>query len=260
MGKTIGHKNPIIQLARLMYEKGKWDKAEKFYKKAYETETDWKQKVAILTNLGVVHRQREQLEKALSYYEQALEVGRNYTNDEYDPIFSGVFNNIGLIYCKKKDFLPAIENMQRALKIEETIPERTQEHIASIYLNIGFIFLEQHNYEQSFENLQHSLDIFLQIFPSETNGQIAMLYDNMARCFAGITNWSKAIEYAQKAVDIDIQLLPYEHDHAKRHRDNLEAYRKKKEEWQRHKFSKYLFYLAQILKKIFVFILNMKLY
>jgi len=145
--------------------------------------------------LGAVHKQHEQLEQALYYCEKALQVGRDHTYNQYNPIFSSLYNNIELIYSEQNKYNLTMKNIEHALQITEADSQPNQEYIAESYNNIGFIFLEQHNYQKSLQNLLHSLHIFLKVFPSETDLRISELYNNIALCFAYMKKWIQPIEY-----------------------------------------------------------------
>ena len=70
---------------------------------------------------------------------------------------SGNYNYIGNLYKNRNDYNKALENFQKALKIEEEQDDKSG--ISGTYNNIGIIYRLMGDYAKSLEYFQKSLEI-----------------------------------------------------------------------------------------------------
>lgn len=85
-------------------QKQELDKAEKYFQAALENDPDY---VPALTNMGNIHQQRDELDRAIELYQRALEL---------DPDYGPAHNNLGAAFKKKGEIKKAVEHLKTARK------------------------------------------------------------------------------------------------------------------------------------------------
>jgi len=85
-----------------------------------------------LNNIASIFNTRGELDKALSYYEESLRL----RTDEKDKAVT--YNNIGMIYASKEDFVKAIDYLKKAVEIDERYGN--YHSLAQSLLNLGYIY------------------------------------------------------------------------------------------------------------------------
>ena len=105
---------------------------------------------SILNNIANVYSIKGKLDKALSYYEESLNLESN--EKEKAP----TYNNIALIYFKKGDYQKAIQYFQKAIEIAEKYGDY---HSVSVYkLNLGDAYRKMKDYENAEKYLFEGLE------------------------------------------------------------------------------------------------------
>jgi tetratricopeptide (TPR) repeat protein len=90
---------------------------------------DKSMQATILNNIANIYEKKDELDKALGYYEESLRL----ETDEKEK--ATTYNNIAIIYVNKGDYQKAVEYFQKAIEIKERYGDY---HIASqIKLNLG---------------------------------------------------------------------------------------------------------------------------
>ena len=95
---------------------------------------DKEEKAKILYELGEIFYYSGELDKALGYYEKALELNEELENREGIAINLG---SIGVVYGTKGELGKALEYFEKALGLNEELGRR--EGIAAVLGNIGYI-------------------------------------------------------------------------------------------------------------------------
>lgn len=153
-------------LAKLERERGNIEKAIKFYEKAIEIEPC---KAKSLTNLGAIYAEMGDLEKAEKLFLKAISC---------NPNFSQPFYNLGLLYSQKGDFLKAIEYYEKSIELNP--------YNANSYNNIGTCLIKikekekalpyfKKAYELDKENISIVLNYALYLLESGNISQSKML-------------------------------------------------------------------------------------
>ncbi len=104
---------------------------------------------AALSNIASIYRDKGDYDKALEYYQQALELS------EDDKQRATNYNNIASIYFAKGDYNKAIEYLQKAIELEERVGD--YHGVAQSYLNLGVTYIEAKNYELAEKYLTEGL-------------------------------------------------------------------------------------------------------
>ncbi|CAF4711065.1 unnamed protein product [Rotaria sp. Silwood2] len=190
--------NPLVTLGNLTNRIHETN-GERFYIKALENETDWRERAKILDILGDFYKNMDQYDRALESYQQAFDIKRE-NEPENKQLLSESFFYLGNIYHLKENFNTALDYLQRSLEIEvSTTTESIQESIAERNYNIALIFYFQQKYEESLIYFNRALNIRLKIHPKRHN-DISATYYIIGHTFHKLGRIQEAFEYAEKAV------------------------------------------------------------
>lgn len=129
-------------------------------------------------------------------------------------ILAVIYNNLGLAYTGKGEYIKAIEYLQKALKIDLNKLGPEHPDVARDYSNLGLTYEGKGDYEEAIENFQKSLKINLKKFGPE-HPDVARGYNNLGMTYYDKGNYDKAIEYFQKALDIARKSLGSNHPYTK---------------------------------------------
>lgn len=139
-----------------------------------------------LTMIGLAYQGLKDFDKALDYFQQALDLNKSL--GDRSEIASSL-NNIANIYVtlgeeskdlidKKTKFMFALDNYTKSLDILDGSDEK--ELIATVYSNIGNIYWNLLDFPQALKYLNKSMDAYRDI--DNKNG-IALSYNNLSKHF-----------------------------------------------------------------------------
>jgi tetratricopeptide (TPR) repeat protein len=156
----------LVLMAEASWRSGKLDdghdavhRAEKLLstkelEELHKTEDIQKRKAKILSNSGVIHWYKGDLERALECHQQCLNINEMLGDKEGIPV---AFNNIGLVYWTKGDLDQATEYYKKSLAIYEELND--ENGIASVLNNLANISSLRGELDQALEYLHQSLGI-----------------------------------------------------------------------------------------------------
>jgi tetratricopeptide (TPR) repeat protein/predicted amidohydrolase len=157
-----------------------------------------KRKAKLLSNAGIIHWYRGDIEPALECHEESLRI--NEELDDKDGI-SGALNNLGLVYWTKGDLDRASQFYKKSLVICE---EMKDEHATSRILNnLANVTSSMGNLDKALEYHQQSLAI-KEKFASKQ--EIAISLINVGVIFRLKGDLDQATEYYNKSLAIQEHL------------------------------------------------------
>jgi two-component system NarL family sensor kinase len=133
-------------------------------------------------------------DSALNFGEQALQLAQKLN---YSKGIAQAYNDIGIIYIDKAQYLRATKLLNEALKI------RDQPGIASIYNKLGIIDQKQGRLKEALEHQISALKIYQKLGQDKW---IGYSLNNIAIIHQNLGNLDKAIEYHQKALEYRIKM------------------------------------------------------
>jgi tetratricopeptide (TPR) repeat protein len=150
-----------------------------------------------LSNIGLVYLDKDDLDKALKFLQDALKIHREVGYRLGEAID---LSNIGLVYRHKGDLDNALKYLEAALKIYQEIGYRLGE--ASDLSNIGLVYLDKGDLDNALKYHQDALKIHREIGykQGEANalGNIGLVY----RHKGDLDNALKYLEAALKVLDM----------------------------------------------------------
>lgn len=144
-------------------------------------------KPEILSYLGVIYRNIGNLDKALNFYYQTLEVSK-LINDSVQLGYS--YNNLGDYYFKRASYSLALENIYKSLKIFRSLNDSSG--LAYCFNNIGEINIKEGNYSEALQNLQLSADIRKRL---KDDRGFSKSFSNIALVHGLLGDYKKALYY-----------------------------------------------------------------
>jgi tetratricopeptide (TPR) repeat protein len=139
-------------IGQILYRMGYLD-ALLYYSRSLNLAKDLGNKdlhISILNNIADIYKGKGELDKALSYYEEALSL---QTNEEAKAL---TYNNIASLYSKKGDNQKAVEYFQKAVEIYEKYGD--YHSVAMVKLNLGDLYREMKDYEKAEKYLFEGLE------------------------------------------------------------------------------------------------------
>ncbi len=115
-------------------------------------------KAAILNNLGNIHKDLNEYQKAIFYYFEAYKISEKYTASRSLP---SVLNNIANIYVELEDFENALVSY---LKAEQLFANLSREaDLAIVNKNIAYLHYHLNNYTAAIEYYNKSIELATKI-------------------------------------------------------------------------------------------------
>lgn len=158
-------------------------------------------KVHLMTIIGVNYFYQMNYEKAIDYYDQALELldevkhGDSSIYRSYDKV--KLFNNLAGVYIRNEQYSRAIEYYKTSLDLIG--PDDKTPLASSLYNNLGICYLEQYEYETAFHYLQKSLEI--RKHENDKRG-LAQCYNNIGKNYFYQKKYEDARKYNLLALEL----------------------------------------------------------
>ena len=173
-----------------------YDKAIEYYNKALNCATY--NFIGITYNgLGAIYHDQGKYDEAIEFYRQSLSVFYEDTDKAM------CYNNLALTYKNKGEVDKAVEYYKKSLDTLNEVSKHSPNHsiIATIYNNLGGIQRSNEQYDLAIKYYDQSLKIKLKIYINN-HPSIAITYNNLGETYDNKTEYDKAIECYQQALTI----------------------------------------------------------
>ncbi|MBD2068662.1 tetratricopeptide repeat protein [Leptolyngbya sp. FACHB-671] len=134
----------------------------------------------VYNNRGIAYAQRDNLDQAVSDYEQALQLNRN---------LSEAYNNLGIAFAKQDNYERTIENYNQAIELAP--------NDALAYNNRGNVYFNQADYEQAIQDYTQAISL---------NSNYAEAYYNRGNAYLAVGDYKQAIVDYNKAIELNPNL------------------------------------------------------
>lgn len=145
-------------------------------------------------HMGIVNRYQLQLERSLSYYQEAEKLAQQ---NNYDTLMASIWGNIGNVYYDLKEIDKALNYHQQSLDLDRKLGNN--QGIGNSLHNIGLIYREKKLYEKALEYQQQSLDLDLEL-NNKTN--IGKSHVDFTGIYLEMKDFEKALFHAKQALEV----------------------------------------------------------
>ena len=198
------------RLGQLLLKIGQFHKAEELYIALLEQTSDDSEKAHYYNQLGYAKNDQGEYEKAIEYYERALELRhKNPTSDQTNV--ATTYNNIAAVYDDMKEYSKALSFYEKDLEIcnknssskssfDWLLPTTTSLRCITTWKST------RKHFHFTKKQLKSNKKLFLQIilrWPLPTTTSV-WVYQNMKE-------YSKALSFYEKALEILQKTLPPNH-------------------------------------------------
>lgn len=204
IGSTVTYSNNLGEIYNFL---GKYDLATDLLENAIALCSKSKCLISedhaiTLNNLGNVYFNNKNIDKSITYFNQALARFIDIYGHEHSSV-SRIYNSLGRIYLEKNETERAINYFKQSLNIEELIFKKQHPDLAIIHKNLAFAFGGVSNFNQAIFHIQKALEINKSFFK-----QNHLSYADIYIVYALICKIQKdeksSIFYLNKAKDIYI--------------------------------------------------------
>ncbi len=237
-GQTDDIYNQFVKFSDF-YKSGDFISAEKCMETVLESEKKLSPDylIPLYNSLGLIKKSLGLYTEALDYYNKAAEYALIDKMNLKELAF--IYNNKSMIYTFRRSFPTAIEYIEKAIRIFQTLEKSDKSILPSLstaYLNIGIIYYELKDYSSALENLEKSADLKLMYRLPE----IELTYLNLAKTYSRMGDIKKTEEYFNKCFAIyeaksgnnyyRLAEVYFDYglflDSERKHNEELEAYKK----------------------------------
>ncbi len=201
--------NMEIWLGQNFEKFGAWEKALSYYEKALDLCDDDPQdtlKSTTILNMGHIHMMRNNWDEALVAYKESLKLCQR-NGDQIGE--AKAYNGIGIIYFEQGDFPESSAYWEKGLELAEQLNESKLN--AKLCNNLGSLMSIQGNWEKSLAYHNKAAALFEQIGDhrglAETYHNMGMTYSDMDRLPDSNTYYEKSFEIAKGVGDVRLQAL-----------------------------------------------------
>lgn len=161
-------------------------------------------------NLGAAHQTKKDYDKALKFYKKAYNIyTKKLDKNKYKQSISIISNHISYAQQKKGDYKSSIGSHFKTLKLK--IEEHGNEHseVAMIYHSLGDIYKINGEYDNAKKNYLKALGIYENL--KEYQESVAKILDNIGGVYQHIGEYMNAIESYENAINIYTNKLDKNH-------------------------------------------------
>ncbi len=181
--------------------------------------TDYPNASTYRNNLGAAWKEKGNYDKAIEYYEKALNSDlKNFGEDH--PNVATYRNNLGSTWKAKGEYDKAIEYYEKALKSDLKNFGENHQKVATRWNNLGEAWRAKGEYDKAIEYYEKALESDLKNF-GENHPNIAAYRNNLGVAWNAKGEHGKAIEYLEKALKSDIKTFGEKHSNVATYRNNL---------------------------------------
>lgn len=160
---------------------------------------NWQKGIAAnFGQLGSLHNENSNYEKALAYYNKALAINKSINNKTGQ---AGNIINIGVVYDRQGNTSKALDNYFKALKIAQEIKD--DDYTALIYCNIADVYMFNKNNRKALDYALKGFEKYEKL--KDLNG-IAHSSNRVGTTYYVLKNFEKAEQYFKKSLNVNSQL------------------------------------------------------
>ena len=197
------------RLGKLLLKISQFNKAEELYNTLLEQASNESEKALYYFQLGYVKDNQGKYEKAIWYYEKALEIYHKSPSSNQSNLATS-YNNIGSAYDKMKEYSRALSFYERALEIYRKYLPPNHPSLAISYNNIGAVYYRIGEYSKALSFYEKDLEICQEtLLPNHPS--LATSYNNIGEVYRKMGQYSEALSFYEKDFEICQKSLSANH-------------------------------------------------
>ena len=181
--------------------------------------TDYPNVATYRNNLGTAWNAKGKYDKAIEYYEKALESDLKAFGEDH-PDVATYRNNLGSAWKAKGEYDKAIEYYKKALKSDIKTFGEDHPKVATRWNNLGEVWWAKGEYDKAIEYYEKALESDTKTF-DEGHPKIAAYRNNLGVAWSAKGEYDKAIEYLEKALKSDLKTFGENHPNVATYGNNL---------------------------------------
>lgn len=199
------------RLGRLMITMGAFDQAEKVYQALLHSSLgdDGHAISDLYHQLGFIHKEKGDLETALSYYQKTLEF-QETSSTLNNPTIATTYINIGEVYRDKGDHKMALKFYEKALEIQKKNLPPNHSSFAITFSCIGLVHREIGDHSKALNFYEKTLEIQTKTLPVN-HPSIATTFNCIGAVYDAMGDYLNALTFYQRALEIQEHSLPQNH-------------------------------------------------
>jgi tetratricopeptide (TPR) repeat protein len=197
------------RFGHLLLKLNQIDKAEELYKILLEKTSNESDKAHYNNQIGYVKNHQGDYEKAIEYYEKALEILQK-TLPSNHPNWATSYNNIGILYKNMGENSKALSFYEKSLEIQQKTLPPNHPDLAASYGNIGEMYNDMGEYSKALSLCEKTLEIEQKALPPN-HPSLAISYGNIGGVYKNMGEYSKALSFYEKTLQIQKKTLPPNH-------------------------------------------------
>ncbi|CAF3349025.1 unnamed protein product [Rotaria socialis] len=150
--------------------------------------------------IGSMYSNMGEYSKAVSYFEEDLEVCRNSLPSNH-PDLAISYSNIGSMYAKMAEYTKALAYYGKGLDIIEKSFPTNHPDWAMAYNNIGSVNFIMGGYVEALSNFEKALEIRKKFFPAN-HRNLAISYNNIGSVFSKMGEYANALFHYEQAIEV----------------------------------------------------------
>ncbi|MEN8220237.1 MAG: tetratricopeptide repeat protein [Pseudomonadota bacterium] len=174
----------------------------------------------VLQTLGDIQNERNQLDKALEYFERSLELSEQLLDESATPQnrreLAVTLNRIGDVYVSQKQLETALEYFERSLSLlkqllEESATPQNRRELAVALNRIGDVCVSQKQLETALEYFERSLSLLKQLLEESATPpnrrELAVTLNRIGDVYVSQEQPETALKYFERSLSLSEQLL-----------------------------------------------------
>lgn len=142
------------------------------------------------------------------YYDRIIEIYEHNHFDEKEVV--RFYLEVGEVFNKNGQYQQALDYLNNAVNIQETVLKIDQIELAVTYNDIAITYYYLGKYKEAFNLNKKTIDIRKKEL-SEKHPDLAEAYHNIANTYNGLRDYEKALEFHKKTININKTILEHNH-------------------------------------------------
>jgi len=153
-------------------------------------------------NIGVIYMEMGKYDLALVFLERALNIQEFGHGEVHSVELASIYNSMGMVYKRKKDFPKAIDCFEKAISYGGAILGEGHPDIGMRYNNLGSIYDDMGELDLAFDNYNHALHIVTNVY-GEIHPRVAIVLNNIGSVYFKRKDIVRSLEIMNKVVTIE---------------------------------------------------------